>query len=289
MNTLEDDGCTYVAAANAIFWHYRNQGELFEKKFGFPIKGKDGDLNYKKLIIDLYLNCSYKIYLDGPNGLSIFNQYYIFHPDEFKARFKDYCVKDENGNFIGELDQIIDQAGKDLIAKGETEINTIEDFTIDEAFKNRFERYYKEKKIGLVITGGYEQDMNSIRDALDNGDIVEAGASNFKFQFEDGSYKNFGMEISNHAITITGIAPDGRYIVSSWGTKYYLDPKDAENFCVHIIKYDPSKMIKMNVEDMDEERTASVEAKLSGDIKHKDFRPEKATVTKLPKYDVPLK
>ncbi|MBR4670979.1 MAG: hypothetical protein IKO84_10295 [Butyrivibrio sp.] len=40
LNTLEENGCTYVAAANAIFWHYRNQGELFEKKIWIPDQRK---------------------------------------------------------------------------------------------------------------------------------------------------------------------------------------------------------------------------------------------------------
>ena len=30
-----------------------------------------------------------------------------------------------------------------------------------------------------------------------------------------------------HYVTITGIADDGRYIVSSWGEKYYIDPTQA--------------------------------------------------------------
>ena len=29
-----------------------------------------------------------------------------------------------------------------------------------------------------------------------------------------------------HAITVTGITEDGRYIVSSWGEKYYINPSD---------------------------------------------------------------
>ena len=30
-----------------------------------------------------------------------------------------------------------------------------------------------------------------------------------------------------HFVTITGITDDGRYIVSSWGEKYYINPAQA--------------------------------------------------------------
>ena len=32
-----------------------------------------------------------------------------------------------------------------------------------------------------------------------------------------------------HAMTITGTTSDGRYIVSSWGEKYYIDPSQIVN------------------------------------------------------------
>ena len=31
-----------------------------------------------------------------------------------------------------------------------------------------------------------------------------------------------------HAMTITGTTSDGRYIVSSWGRKYYIDPSEGQ-------------------------------------------------------------
>lgn len=35
--------------------------------------------------------------------------------------------------------------------------------------------------------------------------------------------------IGAHAMTVTGVTEDGRYIVSSWGGRYYLDPKEVVN------------------------------------------------------------
>jgi hypothetical protein len=33
--------------------------------------------------------------------------------------------------------------------------------------------------------------------------------------------------ITAHDMVITGVTEDGKYIVSSWGYKYYLDPKEV--------------------------------------------------------------
>ena len=30
-----------------------------------------------------------------------------------------------------------------------------------------------------------------------------------------------------HAITVTGVTDDGKWIVSSWGKKYYIDPNET--------------------------------------------------------------
>ena len=32
-----------------------------------------------------------------------------------------------------------------------------------------------------------------------------------------------------HSMTVTGVTEDGRYIVSSWGGKYYIDPNEMLN------------------------------------------------------------
>ena len=290
LTTLEDTGCSYVATANAIFWHYRNQGELFEKKFGFPIKGKDGDLNYKKLVIDFYLNNKCTIYLDEPHGLEAFKEYFYSFPDEFITRFSDYCVVDENGNIIGDKEIIFEYVYNDLIYAGETAFHTQNDNIYDHSFYNKVSHYSKEKNLGLELEHyvGAEVTEEKIRETLNNGDIFEIRPVKFNLEFEDGSVYNLGQKVSSHSMIVTGIAPDGRYIVSTWGTKLYFNPKDCESIRGFAIKYKPGKTIKMNVSIMGEDGTPSVAAKLSGDIKHKKFRSGNARVTKASDFDVPL-
>jgi hypothetical protein len=35
-------------------------------------------------------------------------------------------------------------------------------------------------------------------------------------------------------MTITGVTDDGRYVVSSWGDKYYLKPDELSNFGIEV-------------------------------------------------------
>ena len=244
LSELEGGGCTYVAMANAIFWQYRDQGDLFEKKLGFPIIGEDGDLNFKKLIIDLFLNTKNKIYLDDPNGQEHFAAYYKTHIDEFRKTFNQYYNIDKTGHYIPKYgyseEQWINQAYENLKQKGVSELTTDDDFTCYDATFNRLAHYSKEKNLDIVVKdGGEELDKQKIKEALDNGYNIVVSLDKFKLQFEEGTHFMFGIPYSNHAVTITGIAPDGRYIVSSWGQKLYLDPKEAEVERILHIKREP--------------------------------------------------
>ncbi|MBR4670978.1 MAG: hypothetical protein IKO84_10290 [Butyrivibrio sp.] len=242
LGTITNTGCTYTAAANAIFWHYRNHADLFEKKFGFPIKGKNGDLNYRKLIIDFYLNTNKKIYLDEESGLDLFTNYYLERPDEFKETYKQYYWVNENGNYVSNnvelsYEDIVLNTYLQSVKKGETVITTKDDYTF--AVGNRLAHYSREKDLGLMVEfGGYTLDSKKIEEALNNGDIVEMSAK-ARYQFEDGSYYGFGIKVPIHSMIITGIMPDGRYKVSTWGTKLYVDPKELEDVHLNIIKLDP--------------------------------------------------
>jgi len=47
----------------------------------------------------------------------------------------------------------------------------------------------------------------------------------------DGAYQQY---LSGHTMVVTGVAEDGRLIVSSWGEKYYLDPSEGRQiYLVH--------------------------------------------------------
>lgn len=54
LNTLNHNGCAYTALTNTIFTAFRGRPEDFERTFGFPMYGKNGDLNYDAMIVDFY-------------------------------------------------------------------------------------------------------------------------------------------------------------------------------------------------------------------------------------------
>lgn len=54
LTKLKTEGCGYVALINTIFNQFVGKEEEFEKTFGFPMYGEDGDLNYDAMITDFY-------------------------------------------------------------------------------------------------------------------------------------------------------------------------------------------------------------------------------------------
>jgi hypothetical protein len=51
----------------------------------------------------------------------------------------------------------------------------------------------------------------------------------FKLYTNNGS-----LETGKHGMTITGVTDDGRYVVSSWGDKYYLKPDELSDFGIEV-------------------------------------------------------
>ena len=68
LSGLNAVGCGYVALVNTIFMQYEGNPAKFEKTFGFPMY-KDGDLNYDRLLLDLYATTDKSNINIGKNGL----------------------------------------------------------------------------------------------------------------------------------------------------------------------------------------------------------------------------
>lgn len=54
---------------------------------------------------------------------------------------------------------------------------------------------------------------------------------NGPIQYENGT---MAQNITGHSMTVTGVTDDGRFIVSSWGDKYYIDPSKGECYFLYI-------------------------------------------------------
>ena len=166
---LNHVGCGYVALANTIFLEYEGRPSEFERIFGYPMF-KDGDLNYDRLILDIYATTDKAGINDGNNGLP-------------------------EGVTEADLAEIIGYFLADKSVGVRTELNA-------EVTSNNFRQIVEEG--GHVILGYRHGNMYD-----------EKG----KAHFIDGG----------HAITVTGITDDGRYVVSSWGEKYYINASDLDD------------------------------------------------------------
>ena len=59
------------------------------------------------------------------------------------------------------------------------------------------------------------------------GQNVIIGATDFNLYDEDGIIMR--ENVGAHAMVLAGTTDDGRYIVSSWGEKYYMNPDELDD------------------------------------------------------------
>ena len=163
---LNSVGCGYVALANTLFMEYANRPQDFERTFGYPMF-KDGDLNYDRLILDIYATTEKAGFNDRDDGLP-------------------------NG-------------------------------TVDDSRAHIVEHFLRDKGVDVETEANADVTPENFREISENGGYVILGYRHGNMYDENGNryYIDGG-----HAITVTGITEDGRYIVSSWGEKYYINPSD---------------------------------------------------------------
>lgn len=201
LKRLNSEGCSYVSFLNALFAAYEGREGEFEQTFGFPMY-KDGDLNYNELLVDYY--CSTDNHIPGNDGdmIDSFEDY----SSERDGEKSGYDIKKDTSGSGANPEEVIYRAQRYLDDKGvEANIVTRTDITTE-----NFQEFAED---GYVVINYYDGPIQDI-----NGDTV---------QFIDGG----------HAMTITGVTSDGRYIVSSWGEKYYLDP-DQGDMCYTYIQFE---------------------------------------------------
>ncbi|MDO4413725.1 MAG: hypothetical protein Q4C20_01465 [Erysipelotrichaceae bacterium] len=82
LETMNSEGCGYVAMINTLFLRFKGREDEFERIFGFPMY-VNGDLNYDALVTDYY--CAY----DNPNesGASLAE-----HGEMFEAYCRDHNI-----------------------------------------------------------------------------------------------------------------------------------------------------------------------------------------------------
>lgn len=194
---LRKEGCGYVAMINSLFEAYSDDPGEFYKKFGFSMYDVDGSLNFNRVLVDLYCK------KDNHNGGR-----FLFFTWDIYAENEDRVWSD--GDNDGKFEWMEKPFGNNELQ-----------------MKYRWESYCKEYGISCKVT------INRLVTPKNYSSFASKGAvsvlcSNFTL-YND---KKQSTHVKNgHFMTITGVTKDEtKYIVSSWGEKYYLDPKDIKGF-----------------------------------------------------------
>lgn len=228
------EGCGYAAMTNAILTEYDGKEKEFEKTFGFPMYNDKGDLNYDKLLVDIYLSTDDKIWMQEPDGTdAMFSEVmqknnYDKDPDAFKAKYGIdlYMNGDASTGYysLGVYGAVLKPYLNSKMVTMKTDgVNAY-------VYNNRLSHYLSEHGVACDNTMEYNSDgtalsVKKVNSYINDGKIVQVACDNFMLYDENG--KAIQKEkISAHWMTITGTTDDGEYIVSSWGRKYYLKPSE---------------------------------------------------------------
>lgn len=228
---INGEGCGYVAMANAIFVQYHGDADEFERAFGFPMYDENGEYNFDRLLLDIYAETDDKYYLNEKSGMDAYANdvlvSYKGREDEFR---KEYGVPLYQNGDNTRFNPAAQQAVLDRV-RDRTVVERQEKGIHDLNFENRLLHYLKEKNVHVSSRFEDKPSPKDVKSYLESGKSVTIMVYDEKFKL----YTNNGsLETGKHGMTITGVTDDGRYVVSSWGDKYYLKPDELSDFGIEV-------------------------------------------------------
>ena len=231
-------GCNWTAAANMIFAEFDGKEDEFKAKFGFDMKDANGELNFNKLIADIFLNTQGEFYV-GKNDiygkkavLDSLTNYYRHNPSEFESKYG-YNPLDSNGKLTSkamkaitsERDQMVRDATDGVVKFENDEFGLGTD-----EFPNRLNHYLRDKGItNFKYDSQTTYSNRSITKALNKGKDVIICAKDFSL-YDPSTGAEVRSNVGAHAMVVTGITPDGNYIVSSWGQQFIYKPGNGTTY-----------------------------------------------------------
>ena len=191
LKKINDEGCGYVALVNMILCYFQDKPDEFYEKFGYPLRDEKGQLNYNKLLVDLYSSMDNRR-TDGT--LDIMHDY----------------NRTEDGS-VSKYDYRNDSTG----------IGT-----------SPYERaYYAEeflRRHGVEVTA-----VPQVPVTVENYNQIVSEGKHVVISYHDGNiYDEKGKKHyidGGHAMYVTGVTDDGKFIVSYWSEKYYIYPDDPNS------------------------------------------------------------
>lgn len=221
---INEESCGYVAMVNAIFAQYHCDAEAFERDFGFPMHDVNGDYDYNRLLLDIYAKTDDKFFLDEEYGATaLTNQVLSTYEGNEEAFEEEYGVPLYQKGDRTRYNPAAQQAVLDR-HKNESVVTEYSDGLNYLTFENRMQHYMKSRDIPMSSHQEIAPSTESVKNYLDQGKSISILEGDFTLYNEDGSVAQ--PDVGGHWMTITGVTDDGRYVVSSWGGKYYLKPDE---------------------------------------------------------------
>lgn len=225
LDKINSEGCGYVALVNTLFLEFPGSEAEFEQIYGFPMRDKDGNYNFNQMLIDIYCKTDDKYFLTEDSGKNALICDVLGDYQDNPAKFeKDYGVKyDPNSETIP------DEVSNAILARYDGEVASYKaEGTTIYSQENRLLAYLHEKGIDANVNCSSSSTMSvdSVKNTLESGTVVKLSLGKGT-QFCDENGKVQQTLGGGHAVLITGVTDDGRYIISSWGNQYYVDPSQT--------------------------------------------------------------
>ncbi len=229
MINMKQYGCSYMFPVNIIFDAYAGDEEGFLKKFGFPMKNENGELNYELLEIYYFLAEENVVHLDcyeGVNACAKYRkQYYEIRPNEYKQKYgTDFAVDSDNGALDNNCLKEAEEIQKSGVIDYRPNVKIEGEYRISAA--NKLDHFMKKNKIMDVQIEdlGLIPDSAALKKALDNGGKVFLGLAG-GFVFEDYEGITTNDKPIDHAVELINISDDGRFEISTNGRRLFYDPQ----------------------------------------------------------------
>lgn len=126
----------------------------------------------------------------------------------------------------------------DTFDENEDESETVGYGTTQESREHRLTQYLENHNFNVEFKNNITPSVSNYEKYKNEGELI---LSVNPIIFEDEAGKTSYTSEGGHAISITGKTGDGRLIVSSWGQRFYVNPKDyknANNFNMQLVKYE---------------------------------------------------
>lgn len=190
LEKLDSEGCGYAVIVNILCDYFKDKEEAFLQTFGFPLYGENGDFNYTLLLVDFYAATD-NHYLDGVTD---------------RINYQEDCNEKEKSDSY--------DATMDVTGWG----------TNFDQREYRTKLYLKNKGVRITSYNKALMTPGLVRKKSLDGYYIVISLNHGYVQNEDWSHYKY---CPGHAMIITGVTEDGRYIVSTWGKKLYVDPTEV--------------------------------------------------------------